>query len=63
MTNNPSRREINRQRRSLTEQQRRISGSLASRYLPKLTPRLPKGAKVDDSGWTVGKQQALRFVR
>lgn len=54
MTNNPSRREINRQRRSLTEQQRRISGSLASRYLPKLTPRLPKGAKVaiylDDFG-------------
>ncbi|MBL7457056.1 hypothetical protein IL408_23270 [Escherichia coli] len=24
---------------------------------------LPKGAKVDDSGWTVGKQQALRIVR
>ncbi|EAU8112386.1 mobilization protein [Salmonella enterica] len=24
---------------------------------------LPKGAKLDDSGWTVGKQQALRIVR
>lgn len=54
MTNNPSRRDINRQRRALTEQQRRNAGSMAFRFLSKLTPRLPKGAKVgiylDDFG-------------
>lgn len=54
MSNNPSRREINRQRRSLTEQQRRNSASMAFRHLSKLTPRLPRNAKVaiylDDFG-------------
>lgn len=54
MSNNPSRREINRQRRSLTEQQRRNAAAMAFCHLSKLTPRLPKGAKVaiylDDFG-------------
>ncbi|WP_296404715.1 5-formyltetrahydrofolate cyclo-ligase [Psychrobacter sp.] len=54
MTTNPSRREINRQRRLLTAQQRRMASTYASQYLAKLTPRLPKGAKVgiylDDFG-------------
>uniref|UniRef100_A5WGX5 5-formyltetrahydrofolate cyclo-ligase n=1 Tax=Psychrobacter sp. (strain PRwf-1) TaxID=349106 RepID=A5WGX5_PSYWF len=54
MTNIPSRREINRKRRALSEQQRRSAGTLASHHLSKLTPRLPKGAKVgiyiDDFG-------------
>ncbi|WP_019673292.1 5-formyltetrahydrofolate cyclo-ligase [Psychrobacter lutiphocae] len=42
----PSRQDISRQRLALTTQQRRTASALASRFLPKLTPRLPKGAKV-----------------
>ena len=54
MNQAPSRREINRQRRALSEQQRRSAAALAKRFLYKLPPRLPKGAKValyiDDFG-------------
>lgn len=54
LPSNPSRRDISRQRRRLSVQQRRISGALASRHLTKLISRLPKNAKVgiyiDDFG-------------
>ncbi len=50
----PNRRDINRQRRALSEQQRRLASQRASRHLTKLRPRLPTGANVaiylDDFG-------------
>ncbi|MFB6349569.1 5-formyltetrahydrofolate cyclo-ligase [Moraxella sp. ZJ142] len=40
------RKQIKSQRRKLTDRQRRQSAWLASRFLPKLVPLLPKGAKI-----------------
>ena len=51
---NPPRRHFTRQRRALSQQQRRLAASLASSHLYKLTGRLPKQARVglywDDFG-------------